>query len=326
MTIRIYRAKHGTKHDLGKTHPESPDRLFAIDDQLLASGLDMICEHADASAIAEPYLQLAHDPYYIKSVFERAAQANFSDEEKTVYSSDKQTVAWLDEDTGLMRHSLSAALESAGAGRNAVDWVMEGEDRQAFCATRPPGHHATYDSAMGFCFFNNIVIAARYALQNYDLKRVAIVDFDVHHGNGTEHIVAGDQRIMLLSSFQHPFYPHCGSPVSASNILAVPLEAGTTGEVFREKVGHWFNALNNFQPELILISAGFDAHAEDPMAHLRLVEDDYFWISQQLREVADKCCKGRIVSMLEGGYNLSALGRSVVAHLKGMSQPKTTEQ
>ncbi|MCB4435675.1 histone deacetylase family protein [Alteromonas sp. McT4-15] len=325
MTIRIYRAKHGTKHDLGKTHPESPDRLFAIDDQLLASGLDMICEHADASAIAEPYLQLAHDPYYIKSVFERAAQANFSDEEKTVYSSDKRTVAWLDEDTGLMRHSLSAALESAGAGCNAVDWVMEGEDRQAFCATRPPGHHATYDSAMGFCFFNNIVIAARYALQNYDLKRVAIVDFDVHHGNGTEHIVAGDQRIMLLSSFQHPFYPHCGSPVSASNILAVPLEAGTTGEVFREKVGHWFNALNNFQPELILISAGFDAHAEDPMAHLRLVEDDYFWISQQLREVADKSCKGRIVSMLEGGYNLSALGRSVVAHLKGMSQPKTTE-
>ena len=323
MTIRIYRAKHGTKHDLGKTHPESPDRLFAIDDQLLASGLDMICEHADASAIAEPYLQLAHDPYYIKSVFERAAQANFSDEEKTVYSSDKQTVAWLDEDTGLMRHSLSAALESAGAGCNAVDWVMEGEDRQAFCATRPPGHHATYDSAMGFCFFNNIVIAARYALQNYDLKRVAIVDFDVHHGNGTEHIVAGDQRIMLLSSFQHPFYPHCGSPVSASNILAVPLEAGTTGEVFREKVGHWFNALNNFQPELILISAGFDAHAEDPMAHLRLVEDDYFWISEQLRFIADECCHGRMVSMLEGGYDLSALGRSVVSHIKGMSRPSS---
>lgn len=324
MTIRIYRGKHGTKHDLGNAHPESPDRLFAIDDQLLSSGLDMICEHADATAIAEPYLQLAHDPYYIKSVFERAAQANFGDQEKTLYAGEKQTIAWLDEDTGLMKHSLTAALESAGAGCNAVDWVMDGEDRQAFCATRPPGHHATYDSAMGFCLFNNIVIAARYALQNYNLKRVAIVDFDVHHGNGTEQIVAGDQRIMLLSSFQHPFYPHCGSPVSASNILSVPLDAGTTGSVFREKVQHWFNALHNFQPELVFVSAGFDAHAEDPMAHLRLVEDDYFWISQQLRQIADACCQGRIVSMLEGGYDMSALGRSVVAHLKGMSQGTTT--
>lgn len=323
MTIKIFRGQHGTRHDLGNTHPESPNRLFAIDDQLLASGLDMICEHADAKPIAEAHLQLAHDPYYIKSVFERSAQANFGDEEHTMYASDNQNIAWLDEDTGLMRHSLTAALESAGAGCEAVDWVMSGDDRQAFCATRPPGHHATYDSAMGFCFFNNIVVAARYALQQYRLKRVAIVDFDVHHGNGTESIVAGDQRIMLLSSFQHPFFPHTGSPVMASNILSVPLDAGTTGEVFRLKVQHWFDALLNFQPELILVSAGFDAHAEDPMAHLRLVEDDYFWISQQLRSVADACCDGRIVSMLEGGYDLSALGRSVVAHLKGLSFQKS---
>ena len=323
MTVKIFRGKHGTKHDLGKDHPESPDRLFAIDDQLLSSGLDMVCEHADATPIAEAHLSLAHDPYYVKSVFEHAAQAMFSDHEKTQYSENKDTVAWLDEDTGLMRHSLTAALESAGAGCNAVDWVMDGDDRQAFCATRPPGHHATYDSAMGFCVFNNIVIAARYALQTYELKRVAIIDFDVHHGNGTEQIVAGDQRIMLCSSFQHPFYPHSGSPVSASNILSVPLEAGATGDVFREKVQYWFDALRNFQPELIFISAGFDAHAEDPMAHLRLVEDDYFWISEQLRFIADECCHGRMVSMLEGGYDLSALGRSVVSHIKGMSRPSS---
>lgn len=318
MTLRIYRGKHGTKHDIGSEHPESPDRLFAIDDQLLASGLDMVCEHVDAKPIAQAYLSLAHDPYYVKSVFESAAQVDYSDNEKTLYAEEKNATVWLDEDTGLMRHSLAAALESAGAGCEAVDWVLEGSDRQAFCATRPPGHHATYDSAMGFCIFNNIVIAARYALQNYHLKRVAIVDFDVHHGNGTEQIVAGDQRIMLCSSFQHPFYPHSGSPVLASNILSVPLEAGTTGEVFRQKVQYWFDALRNFQPELIFISAGFDAHAQDPMAHLRLVEDDYFWLSQQLKQVANVCCNGRIVSMLEGGYDLSALGRSAVAHLKGL--------
>ena len=308
---------------MGKDHPESPDRLFAIDDQLLASGLDMICEHADAKPIADAYLTLAHDPYYVKSVFEHAAQANFSDHKKTLYSGEDQAIVWLDEDTGLMRHTLKAALESAGAGCDAVDWVMKGEDRQAFCATRPPGHHATYDSAMGFCIFNNIVIASRYALQTYQLKRVAIVDFDVHHGNGTEQIVAGDQRIMLCSSFQHPYYPHSGIPVSASNILAVPLDAGTTGETFREKVTHWFNALRHFQPELIFISAGFDAHAEDPMAHLRLVEDDYLWISQQLKMIAEDVCHGRIVSMLEGGYDLSALGRSVVAHIKGLTHKGT---
>lgn len=323
MTIKIFRGKHGTKHTLGSEHPESPDRLFAIDDQLLASGLDMICEHADAKPIADAYLTLAHDPYYVKSVFEHAAQSNYSDHKKTLYSGEDQAIVWLDEDTGLMRHTLKAALESAGAGCDAVDWVMKGEDRQAFCATRPPGHHATYDSAMGFCIFNNIVIASRYALQTYQLKRVAIVDFDVHHGNGTEQIVAGDQRIMLCSSFQHPFYPHSGTPVSASNILAVPLDAGTTGETFREKVTHWFNALRNFQPELIFISAGFDAHAEDPMAHLRLVEDDYLWISQQLKMIAEDVCHGRIVSMLEGGYDLSALGRSVVAHIKGLTHKGT---
>lgn len=317
MTIRIFRGKASIKHDVGKTHPESPDRLFAIDDQLLASGLEMVCEHADATPIAKAYLTLAHSPTYIDEVFAQAAKID----EAT--PSDVQDVVWLAEDTGLVKGSLSAALESAGAACLAVDWVMQGHDRQGFCATRPPGHHASYDSAMGFCIFNNIAIAARYALQTYALKRVAIVDFDVHHGNGTEHIVAGDQRIMMCSSFQHPFYPHSGSPVLASNILSVPIDAGATGGVFRNKVAHWFAALTHFKPELILLSAGFDAHAEDPMAHLRLTEDDYYWLSVELKKVADTCCEGRIVSALEGGYDMSALGRSVVAHLKGLTYQVT---
>lgn len=313
MTIRIFRGKNSVKHDVDKTHPESPDRLFAIDDQLLASGLEMVCEHADAAPIAKAYLTLAHSPTYIDDVFAKATKVDEAP------PSDEQDVVWLAEDTGLVKGSLSAALESAGAACHAVDWVIQGHDRQGFCATRPPGHHATYDSAMGFCIFNNIAIAARYALQTYALKRVAIVDFDVHHGNGTEHIVAGDQRIMMCSSFQHPFYPHSGSPVLASNILSVPIDAGATGEVFRKKVAHWFDALTHFKPELILLSAGFDAHAEDPMAHLRLTEDDYYWLSVELKKVADTCCDGRIVSALEGGYDMSALGRSVVAHLKGLA-------
>lgn len=322
MTIRIYRTKHGVKHDLGSEHPESPDRLYAIDDQLLASGLEMVCEHADAKPIAEAYLTLAHSPEYVQSVFARAQHLSASAKaHPDANHKDNNPVTWLDDDTGMMEYTLPAALESAGAGCNAVDWAMQGDDRQAFCLARPPGHHATYDGSMGFCLFNNVAIAARYALQNYQLSRVAIIDFDVHHGNGTENIIAGDQRIMMCSSFQHPFYPHSGAPVSASNILSVPIEAGSTGEVFREKVSHWFNALENFHPELIFISAGFDGHAEDPMAHLRLTEDDYFWVSQRIRRVADSCCNGRVVSTLEGGYDLSALGRSVVAHLKGLSHP-----
>ncbi len=304
MTLRIYRAKAALKHDLGKDHPECPDRLYAIDDQLLASGLEMVCEHADARPLAREYLSLAHAPDYVEDIMNLAPESGSY---------------WLDGDTGMVPATLTAALESAGAGCQAVDWVMAGDDRQAFCVTRPPGHHAGYDRAMGFCIFNNVAIAARYALQTYQLRRVAIVDFDVHHGNGTEEIVAGDQRILLCSSFQHPFYPHSGSPVLASNILSVPLEAGCSGEEFREQVAHWLPALQHFQPELILVSAGFDGHAEDPMAHLRLTTGDYQWISQQLRALADTCCQGRIVSVLEGGYNLSALGRSVVAHLRGLS-------
>lgn len=220
MTIRIFRGKDCLKHDVGHDHPECPDRLYAIDDQLLASGLEMTVEHQDASQCKREYLALAHDPYYVDSIFQRAPESG---------------LIWVDDDTGMTPVTLSAALYSAGAGIDAVDWVMAGRDRQAFCAVRPPGHHAEYASAMGFCYFNNVAVAARYALDHHDLARVAIVDFDVHHGNGTENIIGGDQQIMMCSSFQHPFYPHSGAPVSASNILAAPLDAGTTRGSFQRK-------------------------------------------------------------------------------------------
>ena len=304
MTLRIYRGKDCTGHNMGEGHPECPDRLYAINDQLLASGLDMVCEHQDAQPIKRELLTLAHDPYYVSSIFERAPEHG---------------IVWLDNDTAMMPLTLSAALQASGAACEAVDWVMNGDDRQAFCMVRPPGHHAEYGTAMGFCLFNNIAIAAKYAAEHYQLERVAIVDFDVHHGNGTEQILAGDKRFLLCSSFQHPFYPHSGMPASANNIMPVPLSAGTTGKEFREKIQPWFAALREFNPQLLLISAGFDGHAEDHMAHWRLKESDYEWVSTHLRDIAIECCDGRIVSSLEGGYNLSALGRSVVAHLKGLS-------
>jgi acetoin utilization deacetylase AcuC-like enzyme len=195
--------------------------------------------------------------------------------------------------------------------------VLAGDLENAFCAVRPPGHHACRDKAMGFCFFNNVAIAAKYALERHGLKRVAIVDFDVHHGNGTEDIVAGDERILMVSFFQHPFYPEGGSTSTAANLVNLPVPAYTRGMDIRELVDMmWLPRLEAHKPELIFISAGFDAHREDDMGQMGLVEQDYAWITQRIKEVALRHAKGRIVSCLEGGYNLSALGRSVEAHLR----------
>jgi acetoin utilization deacetylase AcuC-like enzyme len=195
--------------------------------------------------------------------------------------------------------------------------VLAGELENAFCAVRPPGHHACRDKAMGFCFFNNVAIAAKYALERHGLKRVAIVDFDVHHGNGTEDIVAGDERILMVSFFQHPFYPEGGSTSTAANLVNLPVPAYTRGMDIRELVDMmWLPRLEAHKPELIFISAGFDAHREDDMGQMGLVEQDYAWITQRIKDVALRHAQGRIVSCLEGGYNLSALGRSVEAHLR----------
>jgi acetoin utilization deacetylase AcuC-like enzyme len=214
-------------------------------------------------------------------------------------------------------HTWDAALRAAGAAIDATDAVMAGEIDNAFCAVRPPGHHACKDKAMGFCFFNNAAIAARYALERHGLKRVAIVDFDVHHGNGTEDIVAGDQSILMVSFFQHPFYPDGGARSNASNLVNVPVPAYTKGQQVRDLIeAHWLPRLDAYEPEMVFISAGFDAHRADDMGQMGLVEEDYAWITHRILEVARRHAKGRVVSCLEGGYNLDALAFSVESHIR----------
>jgi acetoin utilization deacetylase AcuC-like enzyme len=227
----------------------------------------------------------------------------------------------LDPDTAMCPGTLRAALRAAGAGIHATDLVLSGQASNAFCSVRPPGHHAEFGRAMGFCFFNNIAVAARHALEVHGLERVAIIDFDVHHGNGTENIVAGDERMLMVSIFQHPFYPYSGDKPLAGNLCNVPLPAGTRGEGFREAVStRWLPRLEEFAPQMLFISAGFDAHYEDDMASLGLVEADYAWVTTQLLKFAQVHCQGRIVSMLEGGYALSALGRSVTEHVRALAE------
>jgi acetoin utilization deacetylase AcuC-like enzyme len=223
----------------------------------------------------------------------------------------------IDPDTSMNVHTWKAALRAAGAVLAATDAVMAGEMENAFCAVRPPGHHAERAKALGFCFFNNIAIGAKYALERHGLKRVAIVDFDVHHGNGTEDIVRGDERMLMLSFFQHPLFPFSGADTQDANMVNLPLPAYTRGMEVRELIEMmWLPRLEEFRPEMIFISAGFDAHREDDLGQMGLVEQDYAWITTQIKEVARRHSQGRIVSALEGGYNLSALGRSVEAHIR----------
>jgi acetoin utilization deacetylase AcuC-like enzyme len=289
-------------HDMGAYHPECPDRLSAIRDRLIAAGLDPYLQHHDAPLAENAQLLRAHSADYI--------------EEIRAVSPTRGTVH-LDADTVMSPGTWKAALRAAGAGVLGVDLVMKAAVANAFCAVRPPGHHAERARAMGFCFFNNIAVAARHATDAWNLQRVAIVDFDVHHGNGTENIFAGDSRVLMVGSFQHPFYPYSGAESTAANMCNVPLAAGTCGDVFRAMViDTWMPRLRAFQPELVLISAGFDAHHEDDMASLGLLDADYAWVTRQLMQVAAESAQGRIVAMLEGGYALSALGRSVAAHIR----------
>ncbi|MFT3736588.1 MAG: histone deacetylase family protein [Rhodocyclaceae bacterium] len=292
-------------HNMGGQHPESPDRLSAIRDRLIASGLEMYLENVEAPEASIDELQRAHSPAYIRALIE---------------SLPERGIVHLDPDTAMCPHTLKAALRAAGAGIKATDMVMRGEVDSAFCAVRPPGHHAERGQAMGFCFFNNIAVAARHALEVHGLERVAIVNFDVHHGNGTEDIFVNDPRVLMVSFFQYPLYPYCGVPPRSDNMLNTPLPAATRGDAVRSLLTEsWLPALTEFQPQMLFISAGFDAHYEDDMASMGLLDADYAWISEQLRGFAEQHCQGRIVSMLEGGYALSALGRSVTAHIKAIA-------
>ena len=288
-------------HDMGGWHPESPARLRAIDDRLHAAHLFDHLTHLEATRVERSQLLRVHDAAYID--FVEAA-------------SPSEGLRELDPDTSMNPHSLEAACHAAGGAVMAVDRVMRGEVANAFVACRPPGHHATRNQAMGFCIFNNVAVAAAHALEAHSLERVAIVDFDVHHGNGTEDIFSDDPRLMLCSTFQHPFYPHCGADTVSDHIVNVPLPAGTTGTAYREAFSaRILPRLEAFRPQMLFFSAGFDGHREDDMAQFGLVEADYAWITGQVMDVAARHAGGRIVSVLEGGYDLSSLGRSAAAHI-----------
>jgi len=302
------------KHDMGRGHPECPQRLDAIEDRLLASQLLDVVDRREAPLASTELLELAHDRMHVASI------VGLAEEVRQQEDAGGYELVHIDPDTAMNRHSLNAALRGAGAAIAATDAVIAGELENAFCAVRPPGHHATHRRAMGFCIFNNIAVAARYALDRHGLKRVAIVDFDVHHGNGTEDILSGDDRVLMVGIFQHPFYPHSGFGAHADNMVNVPVPAYTKGPAIRELIEkNWLPRLEEFRPEMIFVSAGFDAHREDDLGQLGLVEADYQWMTMKIKEVADKYAQGRIVSSLEGGYNLSALGRSVEAHVRELA-------
>jgi acetoin utilization deacetylase AcuC-like enzyme len=304
MPVAIISHPDCAHHNMGEFHPESPSRLSAIQDRLISSGLDFVVRQLDAKPIDLPLLELVHDKHYIDYIIANAPTVGYFE---------------LDPDTRMNPFTLNAALLSAGAAVDAVDLVMAKKMRSVFCATRPPGHHAERDKAMGFCIFNNVALAAAYAKQKYNLQRVAVVDFDVHHGNGTENILRDKNGYLFCSIFQHPFYPFSGTENSPEHIINSPLPATASSADFRQKVTEdWLPALNKFKPEILFISAGFDAHAEDEISQMRLYENDYRWVTEQLVIVAEKYSQGRIVSVLEGGYSLGALGRSVVAHINGL--------
>lgn len=293
-------------HDMGDYHPECPDRLTAIEDRLARDAeLSVALRRETAPAATREQIERAHDARMVDAL-ERASPAT--------------GLRQIDPDTAMNPHTLEAIRHAAGAAVRATDLVASGEVDNAFCAVRPPGHHAEHARAMGFCLFNNVAIGALHALEAHGFERVAVVDFDVHHGNGTEDIFRDDPRVMMVSTFQHPLYPYSGVDGRSERMVNVPLPAGADGRAFRSAVElEWIPALERFGPDMVFISAGFDAHRDDQLASLALVEGDYDWVTARLMEAAGRLCAGRIVSVLEGGYSLPALSRSVMAHVRRLA-------
>jgi acetoin utilization deacetylase AcuC-like enzyme len=289
ITVPIAYITHPTchLHDMGPYHPECPQRLDAIHDHLISAGLDGVVAHYEALAATREQLERVHSGRYI----------------------------------ALNPHSLEAARHAAGAVVLGTDLVMSGQCSAAFCAVRPPGHHATRERAMGFCLFNNIAVGVAHALAKHGLTRAAVIDFDVHHGNGTEDIFAGNADVIMVGTFQYPLYPYSGVEPLGVNMHNVPLSPGSGSGAFRAAITErCLPALEAHRPEILFVSAGFDAHREDPLANLKLADEDFAWVTSEIVAVAARHAQGRIVSSLEGGYALPALGRSAIAHLRGLAE------
>ncbi len=290
------------KHEMGPHHPECPERIGAINDHLLIKGLLDYMQHFDAPLATEAQLERAHSALYVQELAAKSPAEGY---------------AQVDPDTCMNAYTYRAALRSAGAVVLATDLVLGGKAATAFCNVRPPGHHAERAATMGFCFFNNIAVGMRHALDVHGLERVALIDFDVHHGNGSEDIFCDDDRVLMCSIFERGLYPFSGDEPRGPNMINVGLPARCGGDVFRKAVEErWMPALESFRPQMLFISAGFDAHREDDMGNLGFVEADYEWVTKRLMAFANQHCQGRVVSCLEGGYVLSALARSAAAHVK----------
>jgi acetoin utilization deacetylase AcuC-like enzyme len=304
MRVGIWSHNDCVAHDMGAGHPERPARRAAVNDGLIEAGLADWLDWHEAPSVTREALLRGHPSDYLDDLAARAPATGSTP---------------LDADTILTPHTLAAASRAAGAGCAAVDAVVGGDTDAAFANVRPPGHHAERRRAMGFCFYNNIAATALHALHEHALERVAICDFDVHHGNGTEDIFEGDPRVLFCSTFQFPLFPgYYGRDIPGQRVNC-PLDAGTGGDGFRDAIGRqWLPALEAFQPQLVLVSAGFDAHADDPIGGLRLTTDDFHWVTERIGEIADRFAGGRIVALLEGGYDLAALGASAAAHVRAL--------
>lgn len=290
------------RHDTGEGHPENARRISVIEDQLIATGLLDVLRNFDAPEVTADQLRRVHTPAYLVAMEAMAPESGY---------------VRVDPDTVISQGSLQAARRAAGAVVAATDLVVSGEAESAFCAVRPPGHHAESQRPMGFCLYNNIAVGAAHALEEHELTKVAIVDFDVHHGNGTEDIFKDDNRVLFCSTFQHPFYPFTALLEPADNRVNVPLDASAASDEFRAAVtDHWLPALDKFAPEMVFVSAGFDAHRDDDMSQVNLTDADFTWVTEQIVEVAAKSASGRVVSALEGGYELRSLARCVESHIR----------
>ncbi len=293
------------RHEMGPGHPECAERVSAIGDRLLLRGVLDYVESFDAPAATEAQIVRAHTARHYAELQARAPAEGYEH---------------VDPDTSMNPHTWTAALHAAGAAVLATELVVRGGFKRAFCNVRPPGHHAEGAAAMGFCFFNNVAVGIRHALDELGLQRVALIDFDVHHGNGSEDIFAGDERVLMVSSFQSRLYPFSGEQARGANMCNVALPPYSDGSSLRRAViEHWAPALRAFAPEMIFVSAGFDAHRDDDMSQLGWVDDDYAWVTQRIVEIADECAQGRIVSMLEGGYDIPALARCVELHVRALA-------